>query len=262
MTVVLYANDVDLYDVYGFAPTNLDGWWDRPSLDRDQVALYGLMGVVPAPLARVKAGQWPLEGLLIAETPALRRSQKDGLNEFLQGLIEWRIADADRVAYGEVVGDRMTISREGHWGDDSRGADAKLQLFIAFYDVAKYDRVATTVSSIGATPVVIAQGSASSFGVITITAVGTSAVDPELIGRDGAGEIIGNMPFTVTLPVGDSLIVDMANHTVTLVTSGVESDGLDLFDFENGWWFALPIGSPTLEVTDGEAEIEYRRRWL
>jgi phage-related protein len=260
---VLYANDVDLYAVYGFAPTNLDGWWDRPNIDRDTVSPYGLLGVVPAPLARVRAQQWPLEGVLIAESPAQRRERLDDLNTFLQGIIAWRLVDAERVAYGEVVGSRATVMRRGRWGEDGRGSDLGLILNVAFYDLAKYDVNATTVGDIDdAPPVEIPQGSAPSFGVTTITAVGGTVTDPELIARDGEGEIIGNMPFIISLPEDDYLEIDHAAHTVTLYTNDVASDGLEYFDFENGWWFSLPPGAPTLEVTEGIASHEYRRRWL
>lgn len=255
---ILYANDVDLYATYGFAPTNLDGWWDRPQINRDTVSPYGLLGVVPAPLARTRAQEWPLEGVVVAETPAERRSKVDALNGFLQGVTEWRLADADRVAYGEVVGSRSEITRRGRWGDDGKGSDLRLRLFVAFYDAAKYDRLATVVEDIGSTPVEVPQGSSASLPVVTITG---AATDPVLIGRDEEGTEIGRLGLIHTLGAVVEVEIDMANHTVTY-PAGTPANGLATMDFENTWFFSLPKGTPTLEVTSGTATAEYRKRWL
>lgn len=258
---IVYIDGRDITDL-GLRALSLADWWSGPRYRRGSALPYGMMGALPASEATVDPRRIPL-GFATDAAYASRVSALDIVRYAEQGLLEISVGDdPDRVAYGLLEGD----TTRGLLGDTNVALHGDLghTWDLVCYDVAKYDRLGSVVG-FGATRTEIPLGTAASGGYVYIHG---AATNPVLRYRSMSGEIQGSMTFTVTLTSSEALEIDLISQAVTKISSGTRTDGLSLWTA--GDFFGLDPADadgegevwPTLEVSAGNGELRYRRRWL
>lgn len=216
-------------------PTNLDGYWDGPLLERDAVAVAGEDRARRTDNARGTLRVWPLQLLLAADTPSEAYELLRGIKRhFPVGqIVELKMDDGSGVAFGSVDAIRpVSIPRVDT--DDWSHGDRLVTIPITFHDPALYAD-ADTYSVAANTPEKIDLLSLKSFWLFEGTAAGT--VTLTAYRDDGTGLAPAADPYgilTINEASGD-LVVDTRDGVDDAYIDGAE-DHL-WTSIEPGTWF-------------------------
>lgn len=206
----------------GLSALNLDEWLAPAKLRYGSVEPVGRIGTV----ATVRGSSWEPRELLLSvgtpdgETPAQARARIAAWYKALQGLLEIEVIDAPgRVCYGLFEG-----AKAAPFGTKLAVSTVEVVGRIVCRNPLWYDRNPDLVSAAAGVRVPVPVGSAP--GIVKAAIIG-AATDPTLTIRRRTGEVLLQLPFTVTLGATEMLEIDeRATWPVTKWTAGVASDAL------------------------------------
>lgn len=108
-------------------------------------------------------------------------------------------------------------------------------------------------------------GTLPSLPVITITASGGTVTDPVVTIKDGGGSTVATLSPDIAIASGDAWQVNVRTNQVRKRVSGTWSNAIDTLGDTRlprllTSWVVGGV-SPTIEVTSGNGNASYRRRW-
>lgn len=258
---VLFVNDFDC-SALGLIVADVDGWLHAPSARDKTTQLPGRVGaVLLAPEAETAPRNLVINGVIKRASVVSARAALLEMQERLyRGTVELRFADdPDKVYYARTT--------DADWSGTPPqfvNPNGRVSIRATCFDPLVYDRYGSVV---GFTTVrsAVPLGSAVSAPILRVMGAVTN---PTITYRDKSGTSKRTMGFTVTLGVNDYLEIDCELFKITRYTAGMASQGIALLTA--GDFLALDpqdgdyAGSvwPTLELSGGSGEANYRRAWL
>lgn len=253
-------------ETFNVTATTLTAWRDVPGINYSTVPLVNTGGVSVLSQGVTMQPRAITIGLYVPSAVSLA-TRVSTVNDFLRqirGEIEFSTVEDTRVCFGYLRNLSFTTL-----GPALYNLVAVATITLVCFDPLWYAPAVQTISiPTLATPVVIPMGSASAvMQRITARIVG-AGVDPVLTWKNGGGDTLGQMRFTVTLGASDDLEIRCTPELrdVRKFVSGVESDGLSLLNVLDGFMELDPQDAPTatLTATSGTptAEIDYRLPYL
>ncbi len=228
-TGMLYLNDAEVEATYSLIVTEFSGWpGNLDSASRMVPLIEGpeMQGVLVDPrMIRRKASTATIKGIINATTAALGLTALDTLREVLAfGEVSVRTTFAsDRECYAFCT-DLSAVQQ------NPSVIDGKWIVSMSFTvkdGVAKRrqpDGYALTTSRTSC-PV----GTAESRPIITVHGGGASLTNPTITGRNAAGDSVWTMGFVTVIGATAALRVDCTRMSVSLITAGVITDALSLW---------------------------------
>lgn len=242
-------------DSMGFKPSTLEGNWDGPSLRVDEIVIPGAEGTVET------THEETLDPLDLTITGELQGTSEQDFEDKLdalklalyRALITIIVGNQDaRQRTGRVVGVKVSMGQ-------SEFDTGLVAIRIHCANPRLYATSTTTVTGAAATDLAVAQGTARTYPVITLT----SATNPVITYKNYAGATVA----TLTVTGSGTIIIDcnpVTGRTITI--DGVRSDdALSAGDF-----FAIsPVDGtpslsqwPTIRSSSGSVSIAYRKAYL
>jgi predicted phage tail component-like protein len=256
----LRVNGFDLSDL-GLAVGAWPGLLDIPTTSPEPQALPGRAGgVLTTVEVAVGTRDVTIRGTLIAASVAEARDRWHKIKARLdQGLVELVFGDEPTLRIHALLRSGEMVP----YGHATSAGGGKVSLQFLCPDPYR-ESIEPTIVAIGSAPTPLPMGTAPVAPIIQLM----GATDPILTYRDQAGEIRGQLALTVTLEANDYLDINGPTSGMTLVESGVRSNGIGALtagtflvldardgDLGTGAW-------PTLEVSSGTGIVLYRKRWL
>lgn len=184
-----------------------------------------------------------VSGTLVQTSLAAREAAWAAITRRLTGLLELRFLDRP----GQFIMARCTgasLDPGRSWQGTSRGG--RVALTFTADDPYFYD-VNPEVVALATTAHPVPLGDAPQTGLLTLAG---PATDPFVVYRDAAGVVRQTLAFgisgsTLTLGSADALVCDLSTAQVTLVQSGVQTDGAP---------YVLSGDLPTLDPADADPD--------
>lgn len=251
---------------FGVVATTLSAWRDVPGIVYPTVPLINVGGTSVLSQGVTMQGRAITIGLYVnSATTLAERVQK--VNDFLRqirGEVEFSTVEDTRVCFGYLRSLSFTTL-----GPSLYNLVAVATFTLICHDPLWYAPAVQTISiPTLATPVVIPMGSASAVMQRMTLRINGAGTNPTWTWKNGGGDTLGQMRFTIVLGASDDLEVRMTpeERDVRKFVSGVESDGLSLLNILDGFMELDPQDAPTGTLTASAgaptAELDYRLPYL
>jgi phage-related protein len=256
---ILYVNDYDTSKL-GLYVEQVDGLDDGADINPKTVAIAGRDGVAIA-ATKPEAGPRAIavRGVMKAATNTALRTNIDLLKDRVYaGDVEIRFGQLDRFTLARCRGIKYPAELPQL---ASKGFPLEIQLLCpdpAFYAVEP------TLVGLSSAKALLPLGTRRVRPVIHIMG---AVNNPVLTYRDQAGVAKRTMAFTVNLGANDYLEIDCDRGTVTKYAAGVASNGIalltagDFITLDPLDAFAELSSWPSLELSGGAGDVQYRRTW-
>lgn len=205
---LLKVNTVDLA-TYGVAIASIDGNWDSPSAEYDEVVLPGRPGTA-------RTTREPTTGALDLNVVAeISNTTEQGFEDYADG-VKALLKSGDVTVIG---GNQEARQRIGYvkgpikiLPDPADATHGSLRFTIHCEDPAAYSTTPTTVSGAAAADLAVAQGTYFTYPVITVTGPTSPLV---ITYKSYAGATVASLTVTFT-GSPTTVVIDCANRTVTV----------------------------------------------
>lgn len=260
VNTAIFINELDLASL-GFITESVEGWLDSPSATDRTTQLPGRVGaIILAPETETAPRTISVAGVIKRKSLAGVRTAVDQIKSALsRGTVEVRFVDQqDRVVYARSQDIQVVATQPQFFAPFSK---VSFRLFCP--DPLIYATQGSIVGFAAATPVPL--GTAVSAPTIRIMGPVTN---PTLTYRRADGTITQTMVFNIALTGSDYLEVNCEIDLITKSIAGVRTVDLNLL--KSGTFISLDpqdgdplLGSyPTLSLSGGAGEAQYRKAWL
>lgn len=249
----------------GWLLISAEGVRALPRLEAVHRAMPGRTGLMRTGRSTPTARTIVLQGTIDAHTPEAIEAVRDAvLAVAAAGPVTIECATRPGIAWvGELVSDQVT-----HLGEQ----------LLASYPTHTLTFTCANPFGLDVEPSIVGWSSATDRALL---ACGTAPMDltvrvfgpatnPEVPYCNHRGEEIGRLMFNVVLGASDWLVASSGTYRVTLVTAGVETDGINLLAAGSRFFAVDPTRDadlaaeswPSVYGTSGTGEVSCRRAWL
>jgi hypothetical protein len=263
-TFIVTVDGVDL-STLGFTVASMPGWSSAPQVARRVVYPTGVSAGMVSPVAEYGPRVLTLSGFIDGATATARRATLRGIYSHLsRGLQKITFGDSPSQYIGGFL-QGVPVSPYGPALEFLPNAATLVTFEFLCPDGAFYDTSATVVG-LSNTPAAILTGTHPT-GAGGVFQVNGSATNPILRLRNSAGDVVGEMVFTVTLSSGHWLRIYPDLEAVVHFNGTVEQNGAGFLTggaffrvspefgvFRSSQW-------PTVQVTSGTGTYTFERKW-